>query len=63
MQIELTEEQATDLAELLRGALGELSAEIAATDNAAYRGGLRARRTSLEGVLAKLGDATSATGG
>ena len=41
MKIELTEEQASDLAELLRGALADLSSEIAATDNAAYRDGLR----------------------
>ncbi len=37
--------------ELLRGALGDLSSEIAATDNAAYREGLRSRRASLESVL------------
>ena len=55
MKIELTDEQASDLGELLRGALGDLSSEIAATDNAAYRDGLRARRASLEGVLAQLG--------
>ncbi|MGO9855176.1 MAG: hypothetical protein ACLPYY_09065 [Acidimicrobiales bacterium] len=55
MKIELTDEQASDLGELLREALGDLSSEIAATDNAAYREGLRARRGSLEGVLAKLG--------
>lgn len=51
MKIELTDAQAADLAELLRGALGDLSSEIAATDNAAYREGLRDRRASLEGVL------------
>ena len=51
MKIELTEAQAADLVELLQGALGDLSSEIAATDNAAYREGLRNRRASLEGVL------------
>ena len=51
MHIELTEEQVSDLRDLLRAALGDLSSEIAATDNAAYREGLRARRASLEGVL------------
>jgi hypothetical protein len=55
MQIELTDEQASDLAELLRGALGDLSSEIAATDNAAYRQGLRSKGASLEAVLAQLG--------
>jgi len=51
MKIELTDAQAADLVELLRGALGDLSSEIAATDNAAYREGLRNRRASLESVL------------
>jgi hypothetical protein len=51
MNIELTDAQAADLVELLRGALGDLSSEIAATDNAAYREGLRSRRASLESVL------------
>ncbi len=55
MQIELTDEQASDLGEVLRSVLGDLSTEIAATDNANYREGLRARRASLEGVLAELG--------
>ena len=55
MKIELTDEQVADLGDLLRGALGDLSSEIAATDNATYRDGLRARRVSLEGVLAQLG--------
>jgi len=55
MKIELTDEQASDLGDFLRGALGELRSEIAATDNAASRDGLRARRASLEGVLAQLG--------
>jgi hypothetical protein len=54
MHIELTDEQVADLGDLLRGALGDLSSEIAATDNAAYREGLRARRASLEGVLVLL---------
>ena len=54
MHIELTDEQVSDLGDLLRGALGDLSSEIAATDNAAYREGLRARRASLEGVLVLL---------
>ena len=55
MKIELTGEQASDLGDLLRGALGDLSSEIAATDNPTYRDGLRARRASLEGVLGQLG--------
>jgi hypothetical protein len=55
MHLELTDEQAGDLRDLLRSSLSDLSAEIAGTDNASYREGLRARRSSLEGVLALLG--------
>jgi hypothetical protein len=55
MMIELTDEQVMNLRDLLRGALGDLSSEIAATDNPTYRDGLRARRLSLEGVLTQLG--------
>ena len=54
MKIELTDAQAADLVEHLHGALGDLSSEIAATDNAAYRDGLRDRRASLESVLEQL---------
>lgn len=59
MHLELTEEQASDLGDLLRSALSDLSTEIAATDNAAYREGLRSRRVSLEGVLASLGSGSA----
>jgi hypothetical protein len=55
MKIELTDEQVAVLGDFLREALGDLSSEIAATDNPAYRDGLRARRVSLEGVLTQLG--------
>ena len=54
MNVELTDEQCTDLRGLLREALGDLSSEIAATDNPSYREGLRAKRASLEGVLSVL---------
>jgi len=60
MKIELNDEQVADLGQLLRGALGDLSSEIAATDNAAYRDRLRSRRVSLEGVLAQLGSEVGA---
>ncbi len=55
MHIELTDEQASELRDLLRTSLGDLSSEIVGTDNAAYRELLRARRVSLEGVLGQLG--------
>jgi len=56
MQIELTDDQRTDLRDLLQVTLGDMSSEIAGTDNASYREGLRHRRASLEGVLAQLGE-------
>jgi hypothetical protein len=55
MTLELTDEQVAALGELLREVLGDLSSEIAATDNPTYRDGLRSRRLSLEGVLTLLG--------
>jgi len=62
MKIELTDEQGADLRELLRGALSDLSSEIAATDNPSYRDGLRARRTSLQGALTQLGSEVGGEG-
>ena len=63
MKLELTEEQASDLVHLLQGALGDLSSEIAATDNPAYREGLRSRRASLEAALAQLEPAGNSSQG
>jgi hypothetical protein len=54
MLIELTDAQRTELRDLLRGALSDLSSEIADTDNVTYRSGLRDRRATLESVLALL---------
>ncbi len=51
MLVELTEEQCAELQELLESSLGDLSTEIAGTDNAEYREGLRRRRAVLESVL------------
>jgi hypothetical protein len=50
MKIELTAEQAKALEELLEGALGEMSHEIAASDNASYRHTLVERRDALREV-------------
>lgn len=55
MRMELTDQEATDLRELLRASLSDLSVEIAATDNPGYREGLRSRRASFEAVLLQLG--------
>jgi hypothetical protein len=54
MLIELTEVQCAELQRLLEGTLSDLSSEIADTDNAEYREGLRERRTVLESVLFQL---------
>ena len=54
MLIELTEVQCTELQGLLESSLGDLSTEIAATDNPEYREGLRERRSALESVLSLL---------
>jgi hypothetical protein len=54
VHIDLTDDEATELGDLLRASLADLSSEIAATDNAVFRDGLRARRTTLEGILAQL---------
>jgi hypothetical protein len=59
MHIKLTHQQAAELRELLQSSLSDLSAEIAGTDNAGYREGLRARRASLEEVLLELGGTRS----
>jgi hypothetical protein len=55
MLIELTEAQRAELRELLGATLADLSSEIADTDNATYRSGLRERRVILESVLTLLG--------
>ncbi len=51
MLIELTEGQCAELQQLLESSLGDLSTEIADTDSAEYRQGLRERRSVLESVL------------
>jgi len=54
MLIELTEVQCAELQRLLEGTLGDLSTEIADTDNADDRAGLRERRAVLESILFQL---------
>ena len=51
MHIELSEAQRRELRELLRSSLGDLSTEIADTDNPSYRNSLRDRRELLQSVL------------
>jgi stress response protein YsnF len=55
MNLELTKEQAEELADLLDISLRNLSSEIADTDNRGYRAKLVARRERLAEVAAALG--------
>jgi len=54
MELTLTEDEAAALRDLLDGSLGDLSSEIADTDNPGYRVGLKTRRVHLQAVLAQL---------
>ncbi len=54
MQLTLSETEATELRDLLDGSLGDLSLEIADTDNPGYRLVLKERRTHLKAVRARL---------
>jgi hypothetical protein len=54
MLMELTEAQCEELQGLLESTLGDLSAEIADTDNPEYRDVLRDRRSVLESILFQL---------
>jgi len=55
MQLELDDSEVEELRRLLSGALGELSSEIADTDNAQFARELRARRDALRGIEERLG--------
>ncbi len=54
MELTLTDEEASELRDLLDGTLGDLSTEIADTDNAGYRVALKERRERLRSVQGKL---------
>ena len=54
MELTLTDEEATELRDLLDGSLGDLSSEIADTDNPGYRLALKERRMRLRAVRAQL---------
>jgi hypothetical protein len=55
MQLELSDAEVAELRQLLDSALGELSTEIADTDNAQFARELRARRDALRAVQERLG--------
>ena len=50
MELTLTRDQASDLAEILAETLRDMSHEIAATDNAHFRAGLLDRRRRLRSI-------------
>ena len=54
MELTLTDVEASELRDLLDGSLGDLSSEIADTDNAGYRVALKERRERLRAVRHKL---------
>jgi hypothetical protein len=60
MHVTLTEDEAIELRDLLDGSLGDLSTEIADTDNPGYRVGLKSRRAHLQAVRAQLEDLPTA---
>ncbi len=54
MELVLSDAELVDLRDLLDGTLGDLSLEIADTDNAAYRVALKERRDRLKGMRVRL---------
>jgi hypothetical protein len=54
MELQLDEKQVSELHALLTHALGELSSEIADTDNPAFQRMLRDRRDQLQAILQQI---------
>jgi hypothetical protein len=54
MELILTDDEASELRNLLDGSLGDLSSEIADTDNPSYRLALKQRRVHLQAVRSRL---------
>ncbi|HEX7094578.1 MAG TPA: hypothetical protein VF183_01755 [Acidimicrobiales bacterium] len=61
MDVELTVEESNALENALRTYCSDLRMEIADTDNAEYRRGLREERALLESVIAKLDRAAASS--
>lgn len=55
MDLHISDAQGEELRLLLDSALADLSHEIADTDNASFREGLRTRREHLRAIRAQLG--------
>jgi len=62
MELTLTDTEATELRDLLDGSLGDLSSEIADTDNPSFRLALKDRRDRLRSVRDKLAGVGQAVG-
>jgi hypothetical protein len=60
MELHLNDQQAKELHSLLTQALGDLSAEIADTDNPTFQRGLRERRLQLQIIEEQLNEASVA---
>jgi hypothetical protein len=58
MEVTLTEEEATELRQLLDETISDMSMEIADTDNPQYRATLRGRRERLAAIRAKVDGAS-----
>lgn len=54
MHLEMTNDEHRALRDVLAAVLSDMSMEIADTDNAGYRAGLRERRALLQSIQAKL---------
>jgi hypothetical protein len=54
MELQLDDEQASELRAALTHALGELSSEIADTDNASFQRMLRVRRDHLQAIVQQI---------
>lgn len=54
MNIELSDDDARFLTEILESEISDLSPEIADTDNPTYRRGLRERREHMRALLGKV---------
>jgi len=52
--VELTDEQQELLTDLLKGVLGDLSYEIADTDNSTFKDKLKKRRDALKSIAEQL---------
>jgi len=62
MNLELSESEVTVLRSVVDEALGDLSSEIADTDNPGFRAALELRRDLLHGVRSALGDRSQDVG-